>query len=170
MNECTILLTLERGVVLDWSGDFESVVSEQKNSGNPRHSISFGIGAGISFTKSVDHLQTQTVNSPLQAESLLPYPHPHNERLGMSTFFLLNVFSDFIPFFSQFGSQSHPYFFNYPPMLLRSTAYTSSLAARRGSSDPESDTPSPSRILSPVCRNSRSIPVAESLPSHVTPA
>ena len=43
-----------------------------------------------------------------------------------------------------------------PHAILGSTAYTSPLAARRGSSDPESDTPSPSRILSPVCRNSRS--------------
>ena len=27
-------------------------------------------------------------------------------------------FSDFIPFFPQFGSQSHPYFFNYLTMLI----------------------------------------------------
>ena len=49
------------------------------------------------------------------------------------SFFFLLIFLLFLflilSFFSQFGSQSHPYFFNYPPMLPRSTAYTSSLAA-----------------------------------------
>ena len=78
-------------------------------------------------------------------------------KIGIS-FFIIFI-SDLIYFFSQFGSQSHPYFFNYPPppprAILRSNAYTSSLAAQRGSSDPESDTPSSSRILSPICRNSR---------------
>ena len=43
--------------------------------------------------------------------------------------FLNTLISDFIPFFSWLFS--HPYFFNYPPMLFGSTAYTSSLAARR---------------------------------------
>ena len=42
-------------------------------------------------------------------------------------FFFFNFYFWFFPFFSQFGSQSHPYFFNFPPpcYLLRSTAYTS---------------------------------------------
>ena len=64
----------------------------------------------------------------------------------LQVFLFFIIYFRFYPFFSQFGSQSHPYFFNYPPMLLRSTTYTSSLAAP----DPESDTSSQSRILSSV--------------------
>ena len=37
-------------------------------------------------------------------------------------FFISNFF--LIPFFSQFGSQSHPYFLNYPPMLILDPPHT----------------------------------------------
>ena len=66
------------------------------------------------------------------------------------------IISDFIPFFSQFGSQSHPYFFNYPPMLFLDPPHTPRpWRPREDLAIPESDTPSSSRILSPICRNSR---------------
>ena len=83
-------------------------------------------------------------------------PRSHHVRtlpqFGSDPFFKNYYYFWFYPFFSQFGSQSHPYFFNYPPMLFRSTVPGSP----EGSSDPESDTPFPSRILSPICCNSRS--------------
>ena len=75
---------------------------------------------------------------------MLDFSYRFSVRLSQFFFFI----SDFIPF-SPNGSQSHPYFFNYPPMLLRSTAYRiRPWRPQLGSSDPESDTPSPSCILS----------------------
>ena len=61
---------------------------------------------------------------------------------------------------------NHTLFFNLPPMLILDPPHTPH--PWRPGEDPESDTPSSSRILSPICRNSRAlyagIQVAESSP------
>ena len=49
------------------------------------------------------------------------------------------LFSWFYPLFSQFGSQSHPYFFNYPPGYLNPPHTPRPWRPQLRSSNPESD-------------------------------
>ena len=94
----------------------------------------------------------------LHPQSLWGLPPPPNDRdffFLFSLFIFLNHLFDFLPFSSNLVANHTHISSITPPCYLDPPHTPHPWRPQLGSSDPESDTPSPIRILSPVCRNSR---------------
>ena len=89
------------------------------------------------------------------SEGPVHVPSSPEEPWACSRILILFFFSDFIPFSPNLVANHTPISSITPPCYLDSPHTPRPWRPQLGSRDPESDTLSPRRILSPVCHNSR---------------